>query len=143
KESRLGRERSGGGGRAMTQRRRGGVSWLAILMLAGAMAGCAGDGDQGEGPPPPPPPPPPACVLVNEQEPNATELTAQFLGDLFVDECVAVAGSLFFPLGVGSYRGLLAESLRLVVTGGHSPLVCFDILLFVAAIGPLIPAFCR
>ena len=120
----------------MTQRRRWWVRWLDILMLAGAMAGCSGDGDHDEGPPPPPPPP--ACVFVNEQEPNATELTAQFLGDLFVDECVAVAGSLFDPLDVDSYRVLLAESLRLVVTVDHSPFVDFDIQLFEAASGQLI-----
>jgi len=34
----------------MTQRRRWWVSWLDILMLAGAMAGCSGDGDHDEVP---------------------------------------------------------------------------------------------
>ena len=35
-------------------------------------------------------------------EPNATPLTAQFPGrDLFVDDCVAVDGSLFDPARCG------------------------------------------
>jgi hypothetical protein len=77
-------------------------------------------------------------VLLDEQEPNDTRLTAQFLGDLLVGDCVAVAGSLFDPLDVDSYRVLLHESLRLVVTLDHSPLVDFDIQLFEAETGQLI-----
>jgi hypothetical protein len=77
-------------------------------------------------------------VLVGEQEPNATVLTAQFLGDLFVDDCVAVAGSLFEPVDVDSYRVLIQESLNLVVTVDHSPFVDFDIQLFDADTDQLI-----
>jgi hypothetical protein len=76
--------------------------------------------------------------LVGEQEPNATPVTAQFLGDLFVDECVAVAGSLFDPFDVDSYRVLIQESLTLAVTVDHSAFVDFDILLFDAETGGLI-----
>ena len=46
------------------------------------------------------------CFLLSEVEPNATVLTAQFLGDLFVADCVAVAGSLFDPADVDSYASL-------------------------------------
>jgi len=38
-------------------------------------------------------------VVVGEQEPNDTWLTAPFLGDVLGD-CVAVAGSLFDPADV-------------------------------------------
>jgi hypothetical protein len=113
----------------MTHRRwwRGGL--VGILMLLGVVAGCSGGGDHDDGP---------VCVVVGEQEPNATLLTAQFLGDLFVDDCVAVEGSLFDPLDVDSYRVLIQESLRLVVTLDHSPLVDFDMQLFDADTGQLI-----
>jgi len=77
-------------------------------------------------------------VLVREQEPNATFLTAQFLGDLLIDDCVAVAGSLFDPVDVDSYRVLIQQSLNLVVTLDHSPFVDFDIQLFEAQSGQLI-----
>jgi hypothetical protein len=33
------------------------------------------------------------CFLFGEVEPNATPLTAQFLGDLFVDDCVIINGN--------------------------------------------------
>src|SRR5882762_3719207 len=65
-------------------------------------------------------------------------LAAQFLGDLFVNDCVAVAGSLFDPVDVDSYRVLIQESLSLVVTLDHSPFVDFDIQLFDADTGQLI-----
>jgi hypothetical protein len=74
-------------------------------------------------------------VVVGEQEPNDTLLTAQFLGDLFIGDCVAVAGSLFDPVDVDIYRVLIPESLHLVVTLDHSPLVDFDIQLFDADTG--------
>jgi len=77
-------------------------------------------------------------VLVGEQEPNATFLTAQFLGDLLVDDCVAVAGSLFDAVDVDSYRVLIQESLNLVVTLDHSSFVDFDIQLFDADTGTFI-----
>jgi len=76
---------------------------------------------------------------MGEQEPTDTFLTAQFLGDLLIGDCVAVAGSLFDPADVDSYRVLIQESLSLVVTLDHSPLVDFDIQLFDADTGQLIP----
>jgi hypothetical protein len=97
------------------------------------MAGCSGNGDHDDGHH--------AngfCVLVGEQEPNATPLTAQFLGDLFVDDCVILAGSLFDPFDVDSSRVLIQESLTLVVEVDHSPFVDFDIHLFDADTGQLI-----
>jgi hypothetical protein len=106
---------------------------VGILMLVGAVAGCSGGGDDDDGRTASS-----GCVLVREQEPNATVLTAQFLGDLFVDDCVAVAGSLFDPVDVDSYRVLVQESLNLVVTVDHSPFVDFDIQLFDADTDQLI-----
>jgi len=104
-----------------------------MLLLAGAMAGCSGGGDHHDGPHASG-----GCVLVGEQEPNATPLTAQFLGDLFLHECVAVAGSVVDPVDVDSYRVFIPESLNLVVTVDHSPFVDFDLLLFDADTGQLI-----
>ena len=71
----------------------GGV--VGICILAGAVAGCSGGGDHHEvhhvsG----------GCVVVGEQEPNDTLFTAQFLGDVIIGDCVAVAGSLFDPADV-------------------------------------------
>ena len=106
---------------------------IRILMIAGAVVGCSGGGDQNEGHPASR-----GCVLVGEQEPNATFLTAQFLGDLLVGDCIAVAGSLFDPVDVDSYRVLIQQSLNLVVTLDHSPFVDFDIQLFEAQSGQLI-----
>ena len=110
------------------------VALVGIFMIAGALEGCSGgghdDGHHASG----------GCVLVAEQEPNATALTAQFLGALFVDDCVGVAGSLFDPADVDSYRVLVQETLTLVVTLDHSPLVDFDIQLFDADTGQLIRA---
>ena len=109
----------------------GGV--VGICLFSGAVAGCSGGGDH------------PAerhvsggCVVVGEQEPNDTFLTAQFLGDMFIGDCVAVAGSLFDPADVDSYRVFIQESLHLVVTLDHSPLVDFDLQLFDADTGQLI-----
>jgi hypothetical protein len=104
-----------------------------MLMIVGAVAGCAGDGDHHEGRAVGS-----ACVLIGEQEPNATVLTAQFLGDVFVDDCFIVSGSLFDPADVDSYRVLIQESLSLVVTLDHSGLVDFDVQLFDADTGQLI-----
>jgi hypothetical protein len=106
---------------------------LVGIIIAGAVAGCSGGGDDNAARPASS-----GCVLVGEQEPNATVLTAQFLGDLFVDDCVAVAGSLFDPVDVDSYRVLIQESLNLVVTVDHSPFVDFDIQLFDADTDQLI-----
>jgi hypothetical protein len=107
-------------------------SWVGFLLLAGVLGECDGDDHDddhhgGAG-----------CFLLGEQEPNATPLTAQFLGDLFVDDCVAVAGSLFDPVDVDSYRVFVQESLTLVVTLEHSPFVDFDVQLFDADTGQLI-----
>ena len=109
------------------------VDLIGILMIAGAVAGCSGGGDHNDGRSASS-----GCVLVGEQEPNATFLTAQFLGDLLVGDCVAVPGSLFDPADVDSYRVLIQESLNLVVTVDHSPFVDFDIQLFEAESGQLI-----
>ena len=117
----------------MIHRRWWWVGLIRILMIAGAVVGCSGGGDQNDGHPASR-----GCVLVGEQEPNATFLTAQFLGDLLVGDCVAVAGSLFDPADVDSYRVLIQESLSLVVTLDHSPFVDFDIQLFDADTGQLI-----
>ena len=107
--------------------------WVGILMIAGVLGGCSGGGDHNGGHPTSG-----GCVLVGEQEPNDTILTAQFLGDLIVGDCVVVAGSLFDPADVDSYRVLIQESLSLVVTLDHSPFVDFDIQLFDADTGQLI-----
>jgi len=63
-------------------------------LLFGAVAGCAGGGDHHEERPGSG-----GGVVVGEQEPNDTWLTAPFLGDVLGD-CVAVAGSLFDPADV-------------------------------------------
>jgi len=104
-----------------------------ILMIVGVVGGCSGGGGDGEGHHANG-----SCVLVGEQEPNATALTAQFLGDPFVGDCAIVAGSLFDPADVDSYRVLVQEDFTLVVTLDHSPLVDFDIQLFNADTGELI-----
>ena len=109
----------------------GGV--VGLCMLTGAVAGCAGDGDHHAERPVSG-----GCVVVGEQEPNDTFFTAQFLGDLIIGDCVTVAGSLFDPADVDSYRVLIQESLHLVVTLDHSPLVDFDLQLFDADTGQLI-----
>jgi hypothetical protein len=117
----------------MARRRWWVVGFVGIFMLAGAVAGCSGDGDDDDGRHASG-----VCVLVGEQEPNATPLTAQFLGDLFVDDCVAVAGGLFDPFDVDSSRVLIQESLTLIVTVDHSSFVDFDMQLFDADTGRLI-----
>jgi hypothetical protein len=93
-------------------------------MIAGALGGCTEGGHDevfvGSG----------SCALFSEVEPNATTLTAQLLGDVFVDDCVIVAGSVSSVSDVDSYGVLIEESLTLVVTLEHSPLVDFDILIF-------------
>ena len=87
----------------------GGV--VGLCMCSGAVAGCSGGGDHHAERPVSG-----GCVVVGEQEPNDTLLTAQFLGDLMIGDCVAVAGSLFDPADVDSYRVFIQESLDLVVT---------------------------
>jgi hypothetical protein len=101
-------------------------------MIAGALGGCSG-GDHHEEPHDAG-----GCLLFAELEPNATPLTAQFLGEMFLDDCFVVAGSLFDLADVDSYRVLIQESLLLVVTLDHSPLVDFDVQLFDADTGQLI-----
>src|SRR5262245_8852409 len=75
--------------------------WVGLLLLMGVVGGCGGDDhdDAHHGGA--------VCVVFGEVEPNATPLTAQFLGDLFVDDCVIVDGSLFDPADVDSYRVLV------------------------------------
>ena len=102
-------------------------------MIVGVVGGCSGGGGHDDGRPARG-----GCVSVGEQEPNDTFLTAQFLGDLIVDDCFVVAGSLFDPIDVDSYRVLIQESLNLVVTVDHSPFVDFDIQLFDADTGTVI-----
>ena len=109
----------------MTCRRRWSVGMVGILMIAGALGSCSGDGDHGDGFHASS-----GCILVGEQEPNATILTAQFLGDMFIGDCFVVAGSIFDAIDVDSYRVLVQETLTLVVTLEHSPLVDFDVLIF-------------
>ena len=113
--------------------RRGCVgSLVGILMIVLALGGCdGGDGqtsdDRNR-----------ACLLFGEREPNGTVFTAQFLGDIFAGDCVGVAGSLFEAVDVDSYRVLIHQSLRLVVTLDHSLFVDFDVQLFDAETGQLI-----
>ena len=108
------------------------VGIVGILMLAGALGGCSEGGHDdnfhGSG----------ACALFREVEPNATSLTAQDLGDVFIDDCAVVSGSLSTVTDVDRYAVLIQESLTLVVTLDHSPLVDFDILVFDAETGQLI-----
>jgi hypothetical protein len=93
-------------------------------MIAGAFGGCADGGHdedfhEGNG-----------CVLFRELEPNDTALTADFLGDAFVGDCVDVAGTIVDPTDEDTYRFLVQERLSLVVTLDHSPRVDFDVQLF-------------
>jgi hypothetical protein len=105
--------------------------WLGFLVVVGALGGCGGGGhDEG--------PHGGGCLLVQEVEPNTTPLTAQFLGDLVIGDCVAVAGALVDPADEDNYRVLLQESLTLTVTLDHSPFVDFDLQLFEADTGQLI-----
>jgi hypothetical protein len=105
---------------------------VGLLLLAGAVGGCNGDDhDDGDNDIA-------GCFLFGEREPNATPLTAQFLGDLFVDDCFVVEGSLFDGADVDSYRVFIQETLTLVVTVEHSPFVDFDVQLFDADTGQLI-----
>src|SRR5262245_6492034 len=106
---------------------------VSICMLFGAVPGCSGSGAHHEERPENG-----DWVVVGEQEPNNPFLTAQFLGDLLLGDCVAVASSLFDPADVDSYRVFIQESLHLVVTLDHSPLVDFDLQLFDADTGQLI-----
>jgi hypothetical protein len=112
----------------MTRRGWWWVGIVGILVSAGALGGCSeGDHDDGV-----------VCLLFSEVEPNATALTAQFLGDMFFDDCFIVAASISNVADVDSYRVLIQESLTLVVTLDHSRLVDFDVQLFDADTGELI-----
>ena len=112
----------------MTRRRWGWIGIVCILMISGALGSCGGgDHDDGNG-----------CFLIGEREPNDTFLTAQFLGDVLVDDCFIVNGSIFDPADVDSYRVLIQENLTLVVTLDHSQQVDFDVQLFDADTGQLI-----
>jgi len=107
------------------------VSIVGILIIAGALGGCIEGGDDGDffgG----------DCARFNEVEPNATSLTAQDLGDAFGDDCAIVAGSISNAADVDNYAVLIRESLTLVVTLDHSPVVDFDVLIFDADTGQLI-----
>jgi hypothetical protein len=108
----------------MTRRRWWSVGMVGILMMAGVLGSCSGGGDHGDGFQEG------GCILVGEREPNATLLTAQFLGDIFAGDCFVVAGSIFDAADVDSYRVLVQETLTLVVTLDHSPFVDFDVLIF-------------
>jgi hypothetical protein len=118
----------------MTQTRRWWIRMVGILMLVGVVSGCnGGDHDDdhhdhnGD-----------ICFLFGEREPNDTSRTAQFLDDMFLDDCFIVEGSLGDTADVDTYRVLIHESLTLVVTLDHSPLVDFDVQLFDADTGQLI-----
>jgi hypothetical protein len=106
--------------------------WVGILMIASALGGCSGGDHNDE------PPDGGACFFFSDVEPNDTLFTAQFLDAIVADDCFVVAGSLFAVVDVDSYRVLVQESLTLVVTLDHSPLVDFDIQLFDADTGQLI-----
>lgn len=114
----------------MTRRRWWWAGIVSILMLAGALGGCDGDSDDDfdNG----------VCFLFSEVEPNDTPLTAQFLDDVFHDDCFIVTGRIFDVLDVDGYGILVHESLTLVVTLEHSPLVDFDVQVFDADTGRLI-----
>lgn len=118
----------------MIYKRWWGISLLGMLLLVGAVGGCAeGDDDHGGGGST-------GCLLFGEREPNATPLTAQVLDDLFAHDCVVVRGSIFDRVDVDSYRVFIQESLTLVVVLEHSPFVDFDVQLFDADTGALILA---
>jgi hypothetical protein len=101
-------------------------------MIAGALGGCSG-GDHNDAPQDGG-----GCFLFREVEPNDTLFTAQFLDAIIADDCFVVDGDLFNVVDEDSYRILVQESLTLVVTLDHSPLVDLDILLFDADTGQLI-----
>jgi hypothetical protein len=105
---------------------------VSLLLLVGAVGGC-GDGDHDDGFPESA-----VCLLIGEREPNATPLTAQILDDVFIGDCFVVEGSLFDRADVDSYRVFIQETLTVVVTLEHSPLVDFDVQLFDADTGQLI-----
>jgi len=119
----------------MTHRRCLGAM-VGILMIVGALGGCSGGGSGGDHDDDHPDGG--VCLLLGEREPNATAFTAQFLGDLFFDDCFIVSGSIFNVADVDSYSVLVQESLTLVVTLDHSSFVDFDIQLFDADTGQLI-----
>jgi hypothetical protein len=112
-------------------------------MLAGALSGC-GDHDHhrhhhGD------------CRVFRELEPNTTVRTAQDLGDLFEDDCVVVNGTILDTTDEDNYLVFIQESLTLVVTIDHDPLVTFAVQLFDADTGErirdcgstLVPAVCQ
>lgn len=116
----------------MTRTRRWWGSLAGLLLLAGVLGGCDGDNHdkehhtQGR------------CLFFGEREPNDTPLIAQILDPGFAGDCVIVEGDLFTATDVDTYGIVIEETLTLVVTMDHSPLVDFDVLLFNADTGELI-----
>ena len=121
----------------MTRERWWWSSLAGLLLLAGIVGGCGGDDHDGEhhdgehhaqG----------RCILFAEREPNDTPPLAQILDPGFASDCVMVEGGLFVPTDVDTYGILIEETLTLVVSVDHSPVVDFDVLLFNAETGELI-----
>jgi hypothetical protein len=56
------------------------------------------------------------CALFQEQEPNDTAPTAQFLDPGFEGDCVIVEGALVAATDVDRYNILIEETLNLVIT---------------------------
>ncbi len=77
-------------------------------------------------------------------------LTADFLGEAFVGDCVDVAGTIGAPADVDTYRFLVQERLTLFVTLDHRAGVDFDVQFFDADTqqllldcgSPLVPEGC-
>ena len=122
---------------AMTRERWWWSSLAGLLLLTGLVGGCGGDDHDGEhhdgehhaqG----------RCILFAEREPNDTPPLAQILDPGFAGDCVTVEGDLFVPTDVDTYGILIEETLTLVVSVDHSPVVDFDVLLFNAETGELI-----
>jgi hypothetical protein len=102
-------------------------------MLAGVLGGCDGDdhhddhhdGHRARG----------RCALFQEQEPNDTAPTAQFLDPGFEGDCVIVEGDLVAATDVDSYNILIEEDLNLAITADNGPGVPFAVQLFDADTG--------
>lgn len=107
-------------------------SLAGLLLLAGILSGCNGDDHDGELHAQS------RCLVFGEREPNDTPLIAQILDPGFAGDCVIVEGDLFTATDVDTYGIVIEETLTLVVTMDHSPLVDFDVLLFNADTGELI-----
>jgi hypothetical protein len=107
-------------------------SLAGLLLLAGIVSGCNGDGHDGEGHAQG------RCLGFGEREPNDTPPIAHILDPGFAGDCVIVEGDLFTTLDVDTYGIVIEEMLTLVVTMDHSSLVDFDVVLFNADTGELI-----